>query len=154
MKKILLYLLCFLISNCSVPTNSETSAASTTIEEFTEGKSIIELNYNNRCGESIYTSCNNSIFGSVGNRNFDGFYISNGDDNNNIGEHSVSQHKVEIRLTNNVFGKSILGQINQRRIDIKVSEENGYLNLNGEILLSVTIPVLVPSLSILTNFSL
>ena len=133
MKKLFIYSLCFFIVNCSAPTNSEISSVSTTVKEFTKGKSIVELNYNNRCGESIYTSCNNYIFGTVGNRNFDGFYISNGDDNNNIGDYPDSKHTVEIRLTNNVLGKSFKGSINQRRVDIKIKKDNGFLNLNGDI---------------------
>lgn len=133
MKNFFIYSLCFFVVNCSVPTNSEISSVSTTIKEFTEGKSVVELNYHNRCDESIYTSCNNLIFGTVGNRNFDGFYISNGDDNNNIGDFTESKHKVEIRLTNNVLGKSFKGSINQRRVDIKIKKDDGFLNLNGDI---------------------
>ena len=69
----------------------------------------------------------------MGNRNFDGFYISNGDDNNNIGDYPDSKHKVSIRLTNNVLGKSFKGSINQRKVDIKIKKNDGFLILNGDI---------------------
>ena len=135
MKKLLIYSLCIFVANCSVPTSSDISTTSTTVKEFIKGKSIVELNYNNRCGESIRNNkaCNNSIFGNVGNRNFDGFYIANGNDSNNIGDYQESQHKIEIRLTNNLLGNSVKGSINQRKVDIKINKDEEFLNLNGDI---------------------